>query len=113
MAKLPNEVQNSIFSLLQQLANQIEEASATEWTILERYGETTETIPELDELQNVREKLTERYNGLNKLLLRILEIQPQPPEDMVNLLVKTIERGQATIDSAQASILEVKKNWSL
>ncbi|WP_232287220.1 hypothetical protein WH8501_24330 [Crocosphaera watsonii WH 8501] len=85
----------------------------TEWIILERYGETTETIPELDELQNVREKLTERYNGLNKLLLSILEIQPRPPEDMVNLLVKTIERGQATIDSAEASIQEVKKNWSL
>ncbi len=32
---------------------------------------------------------------------------------MVNLLVKTIERGQATIDSAEASIQEVKKNWSL
>ncbi|GBF81233.1 hypothetical protein [Aphanothece sacrum] len=113
MAKLPNEVQNTIFNLLQQIANQIEEASATEWTILERYGETAETISELDELQNVREKLTERYNGLNNLLLRILEIQPIPPQAMIDLLVKTIERGQITVNSAQASIIEVKKNWGL
>jgi hypothetical protein len=113
MAKLSDELLNRIFTLQRQLAGQIEIASAIEWQLLDRYGETEETIAELNELYSVREKLTDRFTGLNNILLRILEIQPVAQEAMLNLLIQTIERTQETIDAAEASIKEVKGNWNL
>jgi len=54
MAKLPDEILTTIFTLQRQIASGIEEASAAEWALLEQYGETEATIPELEELQNAR-----------------------------------------------------------
>jgi hypothetical protein len=113
MAKLTDELLSKIFTLQRQLAEQIETASAIEWQLLDRYGETEETIDELNELYSVREKLTERFTGLNNILLRILEIQPVAPIAMLNLLIQTIELTQVTFDAAQASLKEVKGNWNL
>lgn len=113
MAKLSEELLNIIFTLHRQLAEQIEIASAIEWQLLEKYGETEETITELNELYSVREKLTERFTGLNNILLRILEIQPVAPKAILDSLMQTIARTQATLDAADASIKEVEKNWRL
>jgi hypothetical protein len=113
MAKLPDETLTVIFNLLRQLAEGIEEASATEWMLFEQYGETEATIPELEELQNSRERLTEPYSRLHTLLLRILESQPTATAAMLNLLIQTIEQAQAAADAAQASVREVKRNWNL
>jgi hypothetical protein len=57
MAKLPDKSLTIVFSLQRQLAEAIEEASAIEWVLFERYGETETTMPELEELQNARERL--------------------------------------------------------
>ena len=113
MAKLSDEILTNIFTLQRELAEGIEEASATEWALLLQYGETQATMSELDELQNAREKLTVRYSRLNTLLLRILEIQPVAPADMLESLARTIELGQAARDAAAASIQEVKISWNL
>jgi hypothetical protein len=113
MAKLPDETLTIIFNLLRQLAEGIEEASATEWALFEQYGETEVAIPELEELQNSRERLTEPYSRLHTLLLRILESQPTATAAMLNLLIQTIEQAQAAADAAQASVREVKRNWNL
>jgi HPt (histidine-containing phosphotransfer) domain-containing protein len=51
MAKLSNETLTITFTLLRQLAEEIEQACATEWIFFERYGETTATINELDDGQ--------------------------------------------------------------
>ncbi|MFB2875923.1 hypothetical protein [Floridanema aerugineum] len=91
MAKIPHELLTTIFTLLRQLAEQIEAAATTEWELLQQDGETEETIPELEELYSAREKLTARYSRLNTLLLRILEIQPTDPADMLSLLEQGIE----------------------
>ena len=55
MAKLPDGLLTTIFTLQRQSSEQIEAAAATEWAILDRYGETAETMAELDEIYNVRE----------------------------------------------------------
>ena len=73
MAKLPKQILITIFTLQQQIAAGIEEAATAEWVLLEQYGETEATIPELEELQNARERLTAPYSRLHTLLLRILE----------------------------------------
>lgn len=113
MAKLPNEILTTIFTLQRQLAEGIEEASTTEWTLLEQHGETEATIPELEELQNARERLTAPYSRLHTLLLRIVESQPMASTAMLNLLAQTLEQAQAALDAAEGSVREVKRIWNL
>lgn len=113
MAKLPDEILTTIFALQRQLAKGIEEASTAEWVLLERYGETEETIPELEELQNARERLTAPYSRLHTLLLRIVESQPMASTAMLNLLAQTLEQAQAALDAAEGSVREVKRIWNL
>jgi len=72
---------------------------------LEQYGETEATIPELEELQNARERLT-APSRLHTLLLRILESQPLVSPAILNLLVKTIEQARAATEAARASVRE-------
>ena len=113
MAKLSNKSLTTIFSLQRQLAEGIEEASAVAWILFVQYGETEETQDELEELDSAKERLTKLYSGLNTLLLRILESQPNASTAMIELLLRTLEQGQATVDAANASIQEIKRNWNL
>ncbi len=56
MANLANESITTVLKLERRLLQLINEATAAGFIILEQFGETEETIPELDELQNVREE---------------------------------------------------------
>lgn len=91
MAKLPDETIQTIFNLQRRLLERIDEATATEAMIFERFGEVEETIPELEELQNVRERATSSYSRLYSLLLRIAEAQPTATSATLNLLAQSIE----------------------
>jgi hypothetical protein len=113
MAKLSPEALTNIFNLLRQIAEEIENAGATEWMIFEKYGETTQTINELEELQNVKERLNQSYSRLNTLTLRILEAQPIASNAMIELLTQAINNGSANLEASHASIQEIKKGWSL
>ncbi|MCU0534395.1 MAG: hypothetical protein MUD14_10935 [Hydrococcus sp. Prado102] len=113
MAKLSDEILTNIFSLQRQLAEGIGEVSAVEWALFEQYGETDESIGELEELKNAKERLTIPYSRLHTLLLRILEAQPTASAAMLNLLAQTLEQGQAALDASNASVREIKRNWDL
>jgi hypothetical protein len=79
----------------------------------EQYGETPRTISELEEFQNVRERLNQSYSRLNILLLKILEAQPIASNDMTDLLTRAIYGGQANLEASNASVQEIKKSWNL
>lgn len=113
MAKLSEETLTMTFQLLRQLADAIELASATEWILFDRYGETLKTIGELEELQNARERLNQSYTRLNTLLLKILEAQPIATNAMLDLLTKAIENGRANLEAANASTQEIRRGWNL
>ncbi|MGB7413272.1 MAG: hypothetical protein WA902_03605 [Thermosynechococcaceae cyanobacterium] len=113
MAKLPDSLLSTIFELLQRLSLGIEAAAATEWSLYQGYGERTETLEELEELQNARERLVAPYTRLNTLLLRILESQPKADPAMLELLNQTIKQAQASVDASWASVQEVKRVWRL
>ena len=69
----------------------LDSTTATEFRLFNRMGETAETLPELEELQNVKEKLRSKYSRLYNLLLKITESQPIASEDMLALLYRSIE----------------------
>jgi HPt (histidine-containing phosphotransfer) domain-containing protein len=113
MAKLSDETLTTTFYLLRQLAQEIEKSCAAEWILFEQYGETPRTIDELEEFQNIRERLNRSYARLNTLLLRILEAQPTATDVMLELLAQAIDDGQANLEAANASIREIKQGWNL
>lgn len=113
MAKLPDETITTIFNLQRRLLERIDEATATEAIIFERFGEIEETIPELEQLQNVRERATSSYSRLYALLLRVAEAQPAATSATLNLLAQSIEQAQANDAATGASVRDVKRNWNL
>jgi hypothetical protein len=52
LAKLSTETLTTIFNLQQRLIELIAETKLTEFSIFESYGETEDTLPELEQIQN-------------------------------------------------------------
>ena len=111
MAKLPDPVLTNIFALQRRIIESIDTTTALEFRILEQ-GETAETLPELEELQSIRERLLSPYSRLHTLLLKAAESQPAAPNDVLNLLYRSIETGEATVDASNASLQEIQRNWN-
>ena len=113
MAELADETLSTVFNLQRRFLKHIDRATAMEAAIFEQFGETEETIPELEQLQNVRERATSSYSRLHVLLLRIAEAQPGATPATLDLLAQSIEQAQATDATAAASIDDIKLNREL
>lgn len=113
MANLPEETLKTVFSLQRQLFQIIHEATATNYDLTEQHGETATTLPELEELQNIKERARDSYNRLSRLLLIIGEAQPIASLSTLDLLYNSIDQAQVSLDALQASIQEIKRNWEL
>jgi hypothetical protein len=112
MAKLPDPVISNIFIIQRRIIECIDATTATEFRLFERMGETAETLPEFEELQNIKEKLRSKYSRLYNLLLRIAESQPIASRDMLDLLHRSIESTEASLDASVASLQEIQRNWN-
>ena len=113
MANLPEETLNQIFELQRQLFKIINEATAADYNLVENYGETSVTLPELEELQNIRDRARDAYTRLFRLLLNIGEAQPIVNQSTLELLYRAIEQADLTVSALEVSIQEIKKNWNL
>lgn len=113
MAKLPAQTLIGIFNLQRRLVELIDAAKTAEYNIFEEYGETDETFPDLEQLQNGTERLRNPYSRLHRLALVISEAQPTAPAAMLNLLAQTIDEASATADAVEASTQETKRIWNL
>jgi hypothetical protein len=113
LAKLSPETLTTIFSLQRQLIELIAETKATEFNLFKRYGETEETLPELEQIQNCLERLRNPYSRLHTLTLRISEYYPVAPSAILELLDETIEQAKVSADAVAASLSETKRNWRL
>lgn len=112
MAKLPEEATVTINSLKQQLLDILDNSTAVEFILFERFGETETTIPILEELKNVA-RSTSWFSRLVNLQLRIAQSQPTATFDMLKLLSEAILRIQAEAPAMERSIQEVKIDWNV
>ena len=113
MANLPEETLITVFELQKQLFKIINEATATDYNLAEQYGEISATVPELEELQNIRERARDTYTRLFRLLLNIGEAQPEINQSTLQLLYRAIEQANLTISALEVSIKEIRNNWNL
>jgi len=87
--------------------------TATEFALFEEYGETEDTLPELEQIRNAMERARVFYNRLYGLLLRIAESQPVVSLATLRLFEQSIDLAQATADAVEATVQETKKTWGL
>ncbi|WP_204106559.1 MULTISPECIES: hypothetical protein [Spirulina sp. CCY15215] len=113
MAKFPDELAETIWNLKRQLLEIVDAATSAELVLFERFGETNEILPLLDELKNVAERDAPWFSRLSNFQLRIAESQPLISADMLNLVNQSIERIQVEIPAMERSIQEVKTEWNL
>ncbi len=113
MGYLSDEITDEIFDLQRRLLQLINDAAALELAMLEQFGETEATIPELDEILNIKDRATSYYTRLNRLLLQIFQSQPLADSATLNLLAQSISQTRAIVDAGKANLLEIKRNWKL
>jgi non-ribosomal peptide synthetase component F len=113
MAQLPDETLSTIFRLQQRLVLLLDTATAAEYFILQQFGETEETMPELEAIDNVKERLRIPYNRLHRILQQVAESQPAATADVLEFLYSTIAETEAAADASEASIQEIKRSWNL
>ncbi len=113
MANLPSETLTKVFYLQRKLFEIINESTAVDYNLIQQFGENDQTISELDELQNIKERSRDSYNRLSRLLLMVAEAQPQADQDRLNLLYRSIQKTEASLEALNASTQEIKNNWSI
>ena len=113
MAKLPDQTISTIFRLQQRLVALLDTATAAEYSLLQQFGETRETMPELEAIDNVKERLRIPYNRLHRILQQVAESQPIATADVLEFLYRTIAETEAAADGSEASIREIKRSWNL
>lgn len=113
MANLSEDILDKSFNLQKQLFYIINEATATDYNLVEQYGKTLETLSELEELSNIRERARDAYTRLFRLLLNIAQTQPIANKDTLELLYRSIRQAELTVDALKISIQEIENNWNL
>jgi hypothetical protein len=113
MAKLPTEVTETIWRLKRQLADVIDNAKSAEFSLFDTFGETDRTIVYLDDLQSVAEQATERFSQFSSLQIRIFNVQPHVPKDMLELVMQSIATAEARLPALEQSVREIRTEWEL
>lgn len=70
-------------------------------------------MPELEQLQNIRDRATSSYSRLYNLMLRVYESQPSATSAILKLLENSIEQAEASNIVAKASVQDTRRNWNL
>jgi hypothetical protein len=113
VAEISKETTEKLLELMGRLSILIDTTSSTELFIFNTYGETEEMVYVLEQLQNTKERGISSYSRLSTLLLRVSEVQPSAPVAMIEMLIKTIEQAQATVDAGEATVKEARNDWSI
>lgn len=113
MAQLSEETISTVLNLQRRLLVIIDLVTATQFMILEQYGETEITIIALDDLQNAQERADTYYSRFYTLLRQIAGSQPFADAAMLELLYRSINDAEATAAALEATIQEEKRNFNL
>lgn len=113
MAKISNELKSTLEKIQQNLLSIVDDAKAAEFHLLERDGETNQTIVVLDELTAIAGQAADLYVQISRLLLRTAEIQPTITPDMLGLLTDRVATVSNRVPALERSIQEIKADWDL
>jgi hypothetical protein len=102
-----------VFGIQRQLLERINEATEIEYQLLERFGETQETLDYFEQLQNSRERADSYYLRLFTILRQIYPAQPVASRDTLGMISRFIGEAQASVDTIGATLAEIKRDFNL
>jgi hypothetical protein len=112
MAKLGAKTTEMINRLKQESIDIVDEATAIEFKIFDRFGETEQVLSYMDEMKNVTEEAIALLSRLSTLQLQVAQSQPAAAPAMLELLEQAIQRTLVRIPALERSIQEVKMEWN-
>jgi hypothetical protein len=112
MAKLGAKTTEMIDRLKQESIDIVDEATAIEFKIFDRFGETEQVLSYMDEMKNVTEEAIALLSRLSTLQLQVAQSQPAAAPAMLELLEQAIQRTLVRIPALERSIQEVKMEWN-
>jgi thiamine biosynthesis lipoprotein ApbE len=113
MAQLSEQTTTEVLELQRRLLAIVHQATAVAFVILEQHGEIEETLADLEQLDNTRDRADTYYSRFYTLLRRIAEAQPMADSAMLDLLTVAISQAKATAHALEATIAETKRDWHL
>jgi hypothetical protein len=113
MAKLSPETAQTIWDLQHQLLEIIDSSRTLELSLFDAFGETEDTIPVLDELQNIAQQAIDRFSRFSNLQIRVANNQPPIPPDIIEIVDRSIQTTQQKIPALKRSIQEITQEWRL
>lgn len=111
--KIPDPLKQQIFDLQAQLLDLIDDAATTERELFENYGETEQTLGDLDSLAGIREEAEDTYQRTNVRALQVVKADPREATATINLLLQAYERGDERIAPLTRSVEEIRNTWEL
>lgn len=112
MAKLSPESKQLIINLKNQLLEIVDQAKAVEFAMLNRFGETAETLESLDQLTEIAIQAETRFSQLSNLEIRIAQSQPIISPNLLRFIEGVVDTTQVRIPTLLRSIEEVRLQWS-
>jgi hypothetical protein len=112
IAKLGPETTEIINRLRQEAFDIVDEATALEFGIFDRFGETELVLSYMDEMKNVADEAIALLSRLSTLQLQVAQSQPAAAPAMLELLEQAIQRTLVRIPALERSIQEVKVEWN-
>jgi hypothetical protein len=113
MARLPKATLDELASLKTELLVILDEATALAAKLFQHYGETQDTLVDLNELAEVAEQIRDLYVSLSTLLLRIAEAQPGASLATMKKLTEVAQTVRSSCTKSLQSMNEVKSRWTL
>ncbi|MCL1468344.1 hypothetical protein [Argonema galeatum] len=113
MAKLPEPTTTIIFELERRMWDIIYYTTSAKLNIFDRFGETEETIDQLEELDNIVRNTNAVSSRFTTLLLKIAQTQPTLSSEIFNLVEQIIEQAEEIIFVTEGSVQEIIRNWNL
>ena len=92
MAKLSPESKQLIINLKNRLLDIVDESKAVEFAILNRFGETAETLDSLEQLTEIALQAESRFSQLSNLEIRAAQSQPMISPDLLRFIEEVIKR---------------------
>lgn len=111
--KIPAPLKQQIFDLYAQLLDLIDDAATTERVLFENYGETAQTLEDLDSLTDIREQAGDIYQRLHVRALRVVQAPPREATATMSLLIEVCEFGQERMGPLTRSVEEIRNTWEL
>jgi len=111
--KIPDPLKQQIFVLQAQLLDLIDDAATTERTLFDIYGETEQTLGDLDSLTGIREQAEDIYQRFHVRALRVVQAPPREATATMSLLIEVCEFGQERMVPLTRSVEEIRNTWEL